>query len=219
MTLSRTSISTQAATAVRQMIVDGDLADGHRINEVHLAEDLGVSRTPLREGLGQLVAERIVRTEARRGFFVAPLTVGEFEQLYDIRPLLDPEALRLTGIPSRACLDRLGKINRKMKAAKSPSTAIDLDDEWHMALLAECPNRVLVSLIQHIIGRTRRYEHALFRETENVWTASNEHDLIVEALGTNDLHAACKLLKRNMQSGKEPIIAWLQSRTASAPSS
>ena len=219
MPLSRNSISTQAATAVRRMIVKGELADGHRINEVRLAEDLGVSRTPLREGLGQLVAERIVRAEARRGFFVMPLTVGEFEQLYDIRPLLDPEALQLTGVPSRACLDRLGKINRKMKAAKSPSTAIDLDDEWHITLLAECPNRVLVSLIQHIIGRTRRYEHALFRETANVWTASNEHDLIVEALDANDLHAACKLLKRNMQSGKEPIIAWLQGRTTSAPSS
>jgi DNA-binding GntR family transcriptional regulator len=166
MQLSSPSISAQAACEVRQMIVRGELGDGTRINEVRLAAELGVSRTPLREGLGQLVAERVVRTEPRRGFFVAPLTIAEFEQLYDIRPLLDPEALRLAGVPSAASLDRLDRINRRMLAARTAPAAIDLDDEWHMELLAGCPNRVLVELIQLIIGRTRRYEHALFRETE-----------------------------------------------------
>ena len=197
------------------MIVRGALPDGARINEVHLAAELGVSRTPLREGLGHLVAEGIVRSEPRRGFFVPPLTIAEFEQLYDIRPILDPEALRLAGIPSPASLDRLDRINRRMLAAKTPPVAIDLDDAWHLELLAECPNRVLVEIIQQIIGRTRRYEYALFRETSNVWTASNEHDLIVAALKAGDLAAACRLLERNMRSGKAPIIAWLESRPES----
>lgn len=206
-------MSAQVASEVRQMIVRGELGDGARINEVRLAAELGVSRTPLREGLGQLVAEHVVRSEPRLGFFVAPLTVAEFEQLYDIRPLLDPEALRLAGIPSSASLDRLDRINRRMLAAKTPSIAIDLDDEWHMELLAASPNRVLVELIQQIIGRTRRYEYALFRETENVWTASNEHELIVAALRRGDLALACSLLQQNMRSGKAPIIAWLTNRS------
>lgn len=213
MQLTASSISAQAAEEVRRRIVSGELADGARINEVRLAGELGVSRTPLREGLGQLVAERVVRSEPRRGFFVEPLTVGEFEQLYDIRPLLDPEALRLAGIPSPASLDRLDKINRRMLAAKTPPAAIDLDDEWHMELLAACPNRVLVELIEQIIGRTRRYEYALFRETENVWTASSEHESIVAALRRGDLAAACSWLEQNMRSGKAPIVAWLTKRS------
>ena len=195
------------------MIVRGELADGRRINEVRLAAELGVSRTPLREGLGQLVAERVVHSEPRRGFFVAPLTIAEFEQLYDIRPLLDPEALRLAGVPSSASLDRLDRINRRMLAARSAPAAIDLDDEWHMELLAGCPNQVLVELIQLIVGRTRRYEYALFRETENVWTASSEHEWIVAALRRGDLASACRLLEQNMRGGKAPIIAWLTNRS------
>jgi DNA-binding GntR family transcriptional regulator len=213
MQLTSSSMSAQAAREVRRMIVHGELRDGARINEVRLAAELGVSRTPLREGLGQLVAERVVRSEPRLGFFVAPFTIAEFEQLYDIRPLLDPEALRLAGIPSSASLDRLDRINRRMQAAKTPPIAIDLDDEWHMELLAECPNRVLVELIQQIIGRTRCYEYALFRETKNVWTASNEHELIVAALRRRDLASACSLLQQNMRSGKAPIVAWLTNRS------
>lgn len=217
MQLTASSISAQAAEEVRRRIVRGELADGARINEVRLSAELGVSRTPLREGLGQLVAERVVRSEPRRGFFVAPLTIAEFEQLYDIRPLLDPEALRLAGIPSAASLDRLDRINRRMLAAKTAAAAIDLDDEWHLELLAACPNRVLVELIQQIIGRTRRYEYALFRETENVWTASTEHESIVAALRRGDLAAACGWLEQNMRSGKAPIVAWLTNRSRDRP--
>lgn len=213
MPITSPSISAQAAHEVRQMIVRGDLADGERINEVHLATKFGVSRTPLRVGLGQLVVERIVQSEPRRGFFVAPLTITEFEQLYDIRPLLDPEALRLAGVPSSAVLDRLDSINRRLQAARTPPAAIDLDDEWHLKLLEGCANRVLVELIQQITGRTRRYEYALFRETRNVWTASNEHELIVAALRKGDLASACRLLEQNMRSGKAPIVAWLTNRS------
>lgn len=213
MQLGFSNISNQVADTIREMIVAGSLGDGNRINEVHLAEELGVSRTPLREGLGRLVAESVVTTEPRRGFFVAPLTLSEFEQVYDVRPLLDPEALRFAGIPSLASLDRLEKLNRKLLSAKTPSTAIEIDNAWHMELLAACPNRVLIQLIQQIIVRTRRYEHALFRETKNVWVAGNEHDLIIAALRDNDLNTACAMLKRNMQSGKEPVVEWLTHRS------
>lgn len=212
MQLERKNISDMAADAVLERIVDGRLPDGQRINEVQLSEELGVSRTPLREGLGRLVSEEVVFTEPRRGFFVAPLTVSEFEQLYDIRPLLDPEALRLAGIPDEARLASLGKLNRKLMSTRKASLAIDTDNAWHLGLIENCPNKVMLSLIEHFISRTRRYEHALFRETRNVWVAGTEHDQILEALRQRDLDAACAGLKRNLQSGKEPITEWLMAR-------
>src|SRR5258706_15896922 len=82
----RPNISETAAQAVRRMIVDGRLAAGSRINEVHLAGSLGVSRTPLREALSRLVAEGALVVRPRLGMFVRPFTVEEFEQLYDLRP-------------------------------------------------------------------------------------------------------------------------------------
>ncbi|MEL6340413.1 MAG: GntR family transcriptional regulator [Myxococcota bacterium] len=207
------NISEHAADTIREMIVAGALPDGERINEVHLADELGVSRTPLREGLGRLVAEGIVTSAPRRGFFVVPLSLEEFRQLYGIRPLLDPEALRLSGIPSHDSVERLDDLNRQLLSATTASAAVDLDNTWHLELLAGCPNRVLVELIQQMIARTRRYEHALFRETQNVWTATDEHDAIIAALRDSNLEFACAMLKRNMQSGLEPIVEWLTKRT------
>ncbi len=212
MKLTAANISDQAARAVRGMILDGRLPDGERINEVHLADALGVSRTPLREGLGRLVHERMVTVQPKRGYFVAPLTIAEFRQLYGIRPILDPEALSLAGLPSEQQIDRLISLNTKMRDAQDPERIVDIDNEWHLELLAHCPNRVLVELIEWMILRTKRYELALFRETDNVQTANDDHDRIIAAASAGDLEGACAGLKRNMQSGIQPIVEWLQQR-------
>jgi DNA-binding GntR family transcriptional regulator len=213
-TLSRHNLSDTAADALRTMIVDGRLPAGERINEVHLSQKLGVSRTPLREALSRLATEGALNNIPRLGFFVRPLTLEEFEQIYDIRPILDPEALRLAGIPDTKRIDKLERLNRKLAAAPSAEAAIALDDEWHLALLAQCPNRVLVEFIENMIRRTRRYEIALMREAPNVRRASDDHAQILAALRRNDLPAACAALKHNMQSGRAPIVKWLKAREA-----
>lgn len=210
----RPNISAAAANAVRAMIVDGRLSAGARINEVHLAAQLGVSRTPLREALSQLAAEGALTARPRLGYFVGALTLEEFEQLYDLRPLLDPEALRLSGIPSPERLERLRRLNERLSATRDPEAAIDLDDEWHAELLRACPNKILLDLIDKMIMRTRRYELALMQETSKVMTATEDHVRILEALSGGDLEAACAALKQNMQSGREPIVVWLKQRVA-----
>lgn len=207
----RGNISEGAADAVRAMIVDGRLGPGERVNEVHLAAKLGVSRTPLREALSGLVAEGALIARPRLGYFVRPLSLEEFEQIYDIRPLLDPEALRLAGIPSAKRITRLEKLNMQLHAATG-AAAIEIDDAWHMELVADCPNKVLLDLIQNMIVRTRRYELALMREQKNVAVATGDHAKIMFALKSGDLDAACMALKRNMQSGRDPIVAWLMLR-------
>lgn len=207
----RGNISESAAYAVRAMIVDGRLGAGDRINEVHLSAQLGVSRTPLREALSGLVAEGALIARPRLGYFVRPLSLEEFEQIYDIRPLLDPEALRLAGIPSAKRMARLEKLNAQLRTAKG-ARAIEIDDAWHMELVAACPNKVLLDLIGNIIVRTRRYELALMREQKNVAVATEDHDRILASLKAGDLKAACVGLKRNMQSGREPIVNWLKQR-------
>lgn len=209
--IQRGNISEAAADTVRAMIVDGRLAAGDRINEVRLAQQLGVSRTPLREALSGLAAEGALSSVPRIGYFVRPLTLDEFEQIYDIRPLLDPEALRLVGVPDEKRIARLEKLNADLARAKG-LRAIEIDDAWHIELIAGCPNRVLIEMIENMIVRTRRYELALMREQKNVDVATQDHDRIVAALRAGDLKAACDALKQNMQSGREPIVAWLKQR-------
>lgn len=210
--LERPNISESLVVALRDMIVDGGLAAGERINEVHLAARLGVSRTPLREALGHLVAEGALTIVPRIGYFVCPLTLKEFQQIYPIRGILDPEALRLAGIPSAQRLGRLESLNQKIIKARGVEKVLALDDAWHLELLAECPNKVLIDLIKQFIRRTRRYEIALMRERRNVSATSNDHEKVMNALRAGDLKAACNALRQNMQSGSEPIIAWLKAR-------
>jgi DNA-binding GntR family transcriptional regulator len=211
--VERGNISEAAADAVRAMIVDGRLAAGERINEVRLAEKLGVSRTPLREALSGLVAEGALIARPRLGYFVRPLSLEDFEQIYAIRPLLDPEALRLAGVPTARRIARLEKINAELGKAKGVR-AIDFDDSWHLELIADCPNTVLIELIKNIMVRTRRYELALMHERRNVSAAAEEHARVLVALRAGDLKTACAALKQNMQSGREPVAAWLKERNA-----
>jgi DNA-binding GntR family transcriptional regulator len=211
--LRRLNTSETVAAALRAMIVDGRLAPGERINEVRLSEALGVSRTPLREALNRLASEGAVSSAPAIGYSVRPLSVEEFEQVYDIRPLLDPEALRLAGLPTAARLAKLEVLNRRFASAGDAEDAISRDDEWHLELIAACPNRVLVELIENMMLRTRRYEAALLREQPNRLRASDDHDRILAALRAGDLEAACAALRTNMQSGREPILDWLRSRT------
>lgn len=211
--VARGNISEAAADAVRAMIVDGRLSAGDRINEVRLAQQLGLSRTPLREALSGLVAEGALIARPRLGYFVRPLTLEEFEQIYDVRPLLDPEALRLAGVPNAKRIARLEKLNADLSRAKG-LRAIEIDDAWRMELIADCPNKVIIDLIQNMIVRTRRYELALMREQKNVGVATQDHNRIMAALKAGDLDAACAALKQNMQSGREPIVAWLKERAA-----
>ncbi|MEP7324866.1 MAG: GntR family transcriptional regulator [Gemmatimonadota bacterium] len=209
---TRLNIGDELITVLRDMIVDGHLPAGDRINEVHLSRDLGVSRTPLREALVQLTAEGAISAIPRIGHFVTPLSLQEFEQLYTIRPLLDPEALRLAGVPSREQLKLLEEINRQISAAADANSVIDLDDQWHLELIGRCPNRILVEMVKQIIRRTRRYETALMRERNNVQVATKTHDRILSALRQGNLNSAIDLLKRNMQTGSEPIVEWLKAR-------
>lgn len=212
MAFSRPNLSESLTTTIRERIVNGDLPAGERVNEVHLAKSLGISRTPLREALGRLVAEGALEIVPRYGYYVCPLTYEEFKDIYRIRPILDPEALRLAGIPSATDLDELENLNAQIARESDPEEVINLDDVWHMKLLARCSNRELLNLIEQNIRKTRRYEMALMRERKNVGNAADEHAAIIKALRAGDLNAACDALRKNMQSGFEPIAAWLEER-------
>ncbi|GGY56316.1 GntR family transcriptional regulator [Parvularcula lutaonensis] len=212
MIIERSNIRDDITAAVREMILGGRIPDGDRVNEVALSSDLGVSRTPLRESLLQLEAEGLLASKPRKGFFVPPLTGSEFSQLYAVRPILDTEALRLGGLLRDRTLGELSMMNARLKGTTDPAEAVQLDEAWHRLLLSQCPNRVLLGLIEQMMVRTRRYELALFREVRQTYRAGDEHDQILDALRGGDLEAAADALRRNLSSGEGPILAWLASR-------
>jgi DNA-binding GntR family transcriptional regulator len=208
----RVNLAEDVATHVRDMILDGRLPAGERINEVRLAAQLGVSRTPLREALSRLVTEGALRGLPRHGFFVRPLTTAEVRDIYPIRGILDPAALRLAGIPSADAIARLREINRSLDDCTDPAEAIRLDDRLHLELIAGCPNPVLIELIQHFMWRTRRYELGLMWQSVGMASAVATHERIFAALEAGDLDLACRELEGNLVRGQLPVLAWLAER-------
>jgi DNA-binding GntR family transcriptional regulator len=210
--VDRTNLNDTVEATLRGMIVDGALAAGERLNEVHLAAGLGVSRTPVREALNRLMAEGAVEARPRLGYFVKPLTLEEFEQLYDIRPLLDPEALRLAGLPPPSHIEALERLNQRIARAKTATARMAFDDEWHLTLIDRCTNRVLVELIQSMMVRTKRYELAWMREAGSAETANYGHAEIIQHLRAGQLSDACVALGENLSCAKPAIAAWLKAR-------
>ena len=209
---ARPNISEELANTLRDMIFDGELASGERINEVQLSTQLGFSRTPLREALTMLVAEQAIDSIPRRGFFVRELSRHEFENIHPIRALLDPEALRQSGIPADSGLRKLERINKKIAAEKDMRNRVSLDDQWHLELISSCQNPVLIDLITLFMRRFRRYGLAFYREKNFVATVNREHDEIIAALKRRDLDKACEWLRRNLSSDQQPILDWLDER-------
>ena len=209
---ARSNISEELANTLRDMIFDGELASGERINEVQLSSRLGFSRTPLREALTMLIAEQAIDSIPRRGFFVRRLSREEFENIHPIRSLLDPEALRLSGIPTEAGLRNLERLNRKIVAEKKMKNRFSLDEQWHLELISNCRNPVLIDLIRLFMRRFRRYGLAFYREKNFVATVNKEHQEIIAALKTGDLDKSCEWLRRNLSNDQQPILDWLDER-------
>lgn len=207
---TRQNLSGELADALRKQILAGKLAAGQRVNEVQLAAALGVSRTPLREALTALVGEDFVQVEPRRGFFITPLDLDEFRNLYAIRAILDPEALRLSGLPSPEQIVRLETINRDLAHEKRSSRRIDLDDAWHLALLSHCPNPILVDLVRQFMRRTRRYEHAFMDDDDLTGITVRQHGEILAAIRAHRLKEAVGALRRNLETGTGPILERLR---------
>lgn len=142
-------------------LADGRLPAGLRINESHLAADLGLSRTPLREAMLTLAAAGFLDSDMGRGFLVPPLAAGEFREIQAVLQTLQPLALSLTPpLPG----DRLMQLANLLGRARTPAGGGRLPDplpgQWSALVLQDCGNRLLAADIARLEGLARRYWHA-----------------------------------------------------------
>src|SRR5579859_5765613 len=93
--INQTLLGDQVYTIIWEQIVNHTLRPGDKLSDLRLSEELGVSRTPIREALHRLSQDGIVRSESRRGFFVATFSSQDVSEIYDIRAALEVLAVRL----------------------------------------------------------------------------------------------------------------------------
>jgi DNA-binding GntR family transcriptional regulator len=194
---------------VLERIVRGELAPGVRIKESRLAEELGTSRTPLREALIKLEQEGFVRSELAHGFSVEPLSGREVRETYPILWTLEGLALRSSGAAISPLLAELSRINAALANSMEAEERLHLDTQWHETLLSQCPNRRLLSILSGLRTAIRRYEHLFMSDAELVIESVHQHQQISEALQAKDREEAVRILTENWRVSMELLLVRL----------
>lgn len=208
MAIERRNLRSQVRAELLARMRSGQVQPGESINEVQLATELGVSRTPLREALIALESEGQISSENGKGFRFVPLSKHEFEELAPVMAALESLALELTPI------EDLQRIGREL-TAQSEAFADELvehrliiskDDEWHAVMLSACRNRRLLDVIENTRSAFHRYESLLVADDVKVERVAAEHAEIARHLVAGDVPAAVDALKVNWSNGMRRIL-------------
>jgi DNA-binding GntR family transcriptional regulator len=185
---------------IREAILDGSLAAGQTMSQVALADELGVSRTPLREALRMLQAEGLIEGEPNRRVRVAQLSIQGLEELYTIRIPLEVTALRLS-LPRMAPED-LAQLEGAM-AEMAHFAAADDYARWyvphvafHKGLTAHAGPRFAATLTQ-LSEHAERYRRMHFGQTFSS-QSTKDHREILDAAKASDRDLAAALLARHL---------------------
>jgi DNA-binding GntR family transcriptional regulator len=190
---------------LREQILDGEFAPDAPISQAGLAEQYGVTRTPLREALRLLQREGLVQAEFNRRTRVSGLSMGELEQIYSQRILHETLAIRL-GVPlfSDGDLDEMRALHARMIGLASADTFADWEQvhrRFH-GLLVKYAGESLVRFILELADHSRRYRHQLLDLNAGDPSAFRpnitEHLSIVEACERRDISASGSLLARHL---------------------
>ena len=190
-----------------ERIISGVIPSNANVNEVRLAAELGVSRTPLRHALVRLEEEGFVYTEPNRGFFVVPLTLEEARELYPILSSLECLALAMSP-PDRAAIDELERLNRGLAEVDpdDPGAAVSANRRWHERLVASNRNARLARLLDGLWQQVHRYEISFFAPgAERLRKSVALHASITSALEATDVQLACARLHDHWMTDLEEL--------------
>jgi DNA-binding GntR family transcriptional regulator len=175
--------------AVKTMAVQFDFKPGQRINEVELARQLNVSRTPLREVLNQLMVEGFVTRAVNRGFIGRPLDAKQIHSLYEFRSVLECGIVRAAC--ERATDEQLDALLAEVEASRDVPEDTDavrllaLDEQFHVSLARLTGNDEFVRSLESVNGRIHFVRWIDMRQGRRAHTQS-EHLRIVQALRARD---------------------------------
>jgi DNA-binding GntR family transcriptional regulator len=182
--------------ALEDQILTGQLAPGTRLEEMALAEQFGVSRTPIREALFQLAATGLVEHHARRGAFVASVGPRRLSEMFEV--IAELEALCAHHAARRATMEDLRDITAAHLACAEAAASGDADSyyyanaEFHEQIRKVSGNAFLLEEIDRLQKRLKGYRRLQLRARDRVRNSFDEHSRIVAAIesGTADEAAA-----------------------------
>lgn len=205
---------------IRELIITGGLELGEQLSENTLAEQLNVSRTPVREAFLRLGTERLVEVRPQRGTFVFDCDAAGIRALCELREVLETGALRLAFRRRGAALiEELGRINAAGEIASVRSAAAyqPHDHAFHHALIGASDNPELVEAYARVAGRVRALRYRYTRTVEEVGKSQAAHQALAAHLAAGDVDAAARVMREHVYASLHNFERRHVERQAEAP--
>lgn len=208
----------QAYHALRKMILAGELTPGQRLVEAQLARDLEVSRTPIREALGQLQREALVMIDGDHGLKVATFSAVDAAQLYECRMALEnisvSEACQHGTTTQLRNLQRLVEKAEKL-AGTNPSQLLnfqllDLDYQFHRSIAEMSGNSWLQEILEQIFDKMMLLRIQTIQQNQDVLDVGAEHFEIYEAIAQRNSSIATHAITKHLKAAKARVINELE---------
>ncbi|TQC47774.1 GntR family transcriptional regulator [Rhodococcus sp. WS4] len=208
--LRRTPLRDQAITVVRELIADGSLPPGARLNEAELAMRLGISRGPLREAIQRLGAEGYIEFHRNRGAFVRKVTIDDVRHMYEVREILEIAAARLAA--ERATGDGIARLNllisqteQALLTSARGEYPSNLDVHQLVFDLAGNPSLNRAGMELHTRVRLSRLTSG--SSPDRAREALAEHHWIISAIADRDPGTAGEAMGVHLRASLEHLLA------------
>lgn len=206
--VSPRSVEESVTEALRDAILRGELKPGHRLAQVELSEELGVSRIPLRDALRRLEAEGLVEIDGRRGARVSSLSPGDVEEIYAMRKLLESECARraIEGLNDEQA-ERLIELSNEMdRTADDPVKGAASRKNFYAELYALAGRPRMRATILQLRALVQRY-HLLTDSSGH----PHAHDDLRDCIRDRDGKRAAKAVREHLEAACQDLVDSLES--------
>lgn len=216
-TLDRaSSFRTRSAEALREIVLSDSLPMGSRLNEVELAQSLGISRGPLREAIQQLVAEGLLTVVQHRGTFVRTFTVDEVQELYEVRAILECSSAEIAA--ERADREGLAELRRMLRRTEqqlrgSGAQHYPINLDFHLQLPVLAGNKELARHVEDVNRRLQLVRARSGHNPQRAPQAYKEHRGIAKAIANKDAGQARTLMAQHLSASAANAASLLPAGT------
>ncbi|MBN2259681.1 MAG: GntR family transcriptional regulator [Clostridiales bacterium] len=200
---------------LRDAIMNGELKPGQRLMENTIAEQLGVSRTPVREAIRKLEKENFITMVPRKGAYVSRLTAKEILDVLEVRRVLegfaaDLAAQRMSDAEKKELRKSFDRFQKFMEKANVQGM-IEKDREFHDLIFKATQNGRLISLVKELHEQFHRFRLIYFNEFSNYEDIQNWHSNILLAIENKDAEEAKKQAEGHVAEVERAVVEWAES--------
>ncbi|MFY7907038.1 MAG: GntR family transcriptional regulator [Burkholderiaceae bacterium] len=202
-TLTSRALYEEVAELLRQRIFSRALEPGSWIDELRIAEELGISRTPLREALKVLATEGLVTMKVRRGAYVTEVSEQDLRDVYHLLSLLESDAAGVVAAtaPDQA-IRELTELHQALEAATADAAKFfDINERFHMRLLELANNRWRDQMVADLRKVLKLNRHNSLLKTGRIEESLAEHRAIIQALQARDPVRTTQCMRAHFENG------------------